>query len=379
MSSILFEKRRANINGAGARLATILVGLCLAAFWLGQPFLQRQIAAEALAIHPWLPSGVFSLTVLVGGLLSIFFIRLGDWRRLSLIAGLVSGAAFLLPGFVAGNAVLWSCLAFAGLFAGFGLSVVVTCLGDTVAPVRNFAGLLLLLGLVSAGLDQVRETLLAGFSFQQGLLGVAAAAFVAIPLSRLLPSSGSKRISLLSDQGSQLSAGLLAALAGGLLLFLGGGLLWYLCEPLASAMALQVSAQSGLVLSLAGPLGAIVAAFLTIRAGYALPFVVAAVILLAALALLQFLPGETGYLVGFSLVAAAMFFAAAYMLGLSAHLDSSGRYAPMLLVAPLAGLVVGHLVAGKFAAGENFLLLWGGTAALWVVGTLLLLWAGKSR
>ena len=379
MSSILFEKKRANINGAGARLATILVGLCLSAFWLGQPFLQRQIAAEALAIHPWLPSGIFSLMVLLGGLLSIFFIRLGDWRRLSLIAGLVSGAAVLLPGFVAGNAVLWSSVALAGLFAGFGLSVVVTCLGDTATPVRSFAGLLLLLGLVSTGLEQIQETLLAGFSFQQGLLGVAAAAFVAIPLSRLMPSSGSKRISLLNDQGNQLSAGLLAALAGSLLLFLGSGLLWYLCEPLASAMALAVSAQSELVLMLAGPVGAMVAAILANRAGYAVPFVVAAVILLAALALLQFLPGETGYLTGFSLVAAAVFFAAAYVLALIAQLDGSGRFAPLLLVAPLAGLMLGHLVAGKFAAGENFLLLWGGTATLWVVGTLLLLWAGKSR
>ncbi|MEZ5530476.1 MAG: hypothetical protein R3E57_11215 [Porticoccaceae bacterium] len=379
MSSILFEKKRANINGIGARLATILVGLCLSFFWQGQPFLQQQLASEALALHPWMPAAVFSAAVLLGSLLSIFFIRLGDWRRLTLIGGLVSGFAFAVPAFVPGATVLLVCLGLAGLFAGFGLSAAITCLGDTANPVGSFGGLLLLQALVAVGLESAEPALQQLGSFRNGLLVVAAVALLAIPFSRLMPSSGSKRVSLLNNSDSGLSAELLTALAGGALLFLAAGVLWYLSGPLADVQQLSIGAALMLVLLLARAAGGLVATLLGNRAGVVPPLVLAAVLVLIGLGLLQFLAGENGYLAAFALIGGAGFLAAAYVMGLIAHLDGSGRFAPLALAVPLFGLMVGHLVAGKLAGGQSPVVLWSAMAALWVVGTLLLLWAAKRR
>ena len=377
MSSILFEKKRANINGFGARLATILVGLCLSFFWQGQPFLQQQLAREAVALHPWLPAGAFSAGVLVAALLSLKFIRLGDWRRLTLIAGLVSGLAFLAAGLVSGVTILLVCLALAGLFAGFGLSAAITCLGDTANPVGSFAGLLLVHGLVAVALRYGQPSLPEAVGFQQGLWALAALAFLAIPLSRLMPSSGTKRFSLLENNEGGLSADLLTALCGTLLLFLVAGVLWYLSGPLAQAMELHIGAAAMLGVLAARPLGALLIGLLGARLGYRVPVALAAILVLAALALLQFVPGETGYLAAFSLLGGAGFFVAPAVLGLGANQDRDGRYAPLLLAVPLLGLMTGHLVAGKLAGGQSPTVLWAGMAILWVVGSLMLVWAGK--
>ena len=377
MSSILFEKKRASVNGIRARLATMLVGLCLSFLWQAQPFLQQQMAREALALHPWLPVGLFSAGVLLGALLSILFIRLGDWRRLALIGGLISSGAFLVAGLVPGATVLLICLGLAGLFAGFGLSAVVTCLGDTASPISSFGWLLTLQGLVAVAMHSASDFMPEGVSFQQGLMVVAGVAFLAIPISRLMPSSGSKRVSLLNNTDSGFSAALLMALAGGTLLFLAAGVLWYLSVPLAVATQLSVGGSLILVLLLVRAIGGLLAALLGARIGYLVPITLAAVLLLSALALLQFISGETSYLVAFGLIGFAGFFVAAYVLGLLAGLDSSGRFAPLMLAMPVAGLLVGHLVAGKLAGGQSPIVLWAVVGLLWVVGTLALIWAGR--
>ncbi len=377
MSSILFEKKRADIDSIRARLATILVGLCLSFLWQVQPFLQQQMAREALALHPWLPTGLFSVGVLLGALLSILFIRLGDWRRLTLIGGLVSGAAFLIAGLVPGVTVLLSCLGLAGLFAGFGLSAVVTCLGDTANPVSSFGWLLMLQGLVAVALHNLLPSIPDSVGFQQGLMAVAGAAFLAIPVSRLMPSRGSKRVSLLSNTDSGLSAVLLLSLAGGTLLFLAAGVLWYLSAPLAVAMQLSVGGPLILALLLVRAAGGLLAALLGARVGYLVPIGLAAVLVLSALGLLHFISGEISYLVAFGLIGFAGFFVAAYAMGLLAGLDSSGRFAPLVLAMPVAGLLVGHLVAGKLAGGQSPSILWIVVGLLWVVGSLALIWAGR--
>ncbi|WP_461482708.1 hypothetical protein [Porticoccus sp.] len=377
MSSILFEKKRADVNGIGARLATMLVGLCLSFLWQVQPLLQQQMAREALSLHPWLPTALFSAGVLLGALLSILFIRLGDWRRLTLIGGLVSGVALLVAGLVPGVTVLLSCLGLAGLFAGFGLSAVVTCLGDTANPVSSFGWLLMSQGLVAVGLQLAPPALSDAVSFQQGLLAVAAVALLAIPLSRLMPSSGSKRVSLLGNSDQAVTAALPVALFAGTLLFLAAGVLWYLSAPLATAMALDVGGTLVLVLLSARAAGGLVAGLLGARAGYPVPVALAMVLVLSALALLQFSAGETGYLAAFSLLGWSGFFVAAYAMGLVAKLDGSGRFAPLLLAMPLAGLMVGHLVAGKLAGGQSPVTLWLVVGTVWVVGSLGLIWAGR--
>ena len=102
-----------------------------------------------------------------------------------------------------------------------------------------------------------------------------------------------------------------------------------------------------------------------------------AVLLLSALGLLQFISGETSYLAAFALIGFAGFFVAAYAMGLLAGLDSSGRFAPLILAMPVAGLLVGHLVAGKLAGGQSPSVLWVVVGLLWVLGSLALIWAGR--
>lgn len=58
MSSILFEKKRVDVNRFGVRLTAILVGLCLSFYWQALPYFQQDIAA-AVSLNRWLLPGLF--------------------------------------------------------------------------------------------------------------------------------------------------------------------------------------------------------------------------------------------------------------------------------------------------------------------------------
>ena len=65
---------------------------------------------------------------------------------------------------------------------------------------------------------------------------------------------------------------------------------------------------------------------------------------------------------------AAGFFVAAYLMGLLAKLDSSGRFSPLILTIPLFA-IVGAMMASEILVGEQFLhwLLWSGMM-FWAFG-----------
>ena len=372
MSSILFEKKRVDVNRFGVRLIAILVGLCLSFYWQALPYFQQDLAA-AVSLHHWLLPGLFSAGALLASGLALFFIRLGDWRRLVLIGGL--GSALALSGAALASGALWLmvCHGLAGLFAGFGLSVVVSCLGDTAKPVSSFAWALLVQALTAAGLTFLVPSFAPGIDPKQVLLALAGLAFLTVLLSRLLPTSGAKRLSLLSSRNSQADKQLLQVAVAGLLIFLGCGLFWSSHQLQFETVqpVLGLGASAIMLLLLARVCGALLSAVLAARLGFLLPVAVAGVLVLVAVFLLQVKTDKTGYLTAYGLLGAAGFFVAAYVMGLLAKLDSSGRFSPLILAIPLLA-IVGAMTVSEILVGEQFLhwLLWSGMV-LWGLGLLL--------
>jgi hypothetical protein len=369
MSSILFEKKRVDVNRFGVRLIAILVGLCLSFYWQALPYFQQDLAAAA-SLNRWLLPGLFSAGALLASGLAIFFIRLGDWRRLVLIGGLGSALALLAASLASGALWLMVCHGLAGLFAGLGLSVVVSCLGDTAKPVSNFAWALFVQALMAAGLTFLVPSFAPGVDPKQVLLALAGLAFLTVLLSRLLPTSGAKRLSLLSSRNSQADQQLLQVVIAGLLIFLGCGLLWssHQLQFESAQPTLGLGASAIMLLLLARIFGALLGAVLAARRGYLLPVGMAGVLVLVAVVLLQVKPDKTGYLTAYGLVGATGFFVAAYLMGLLAKLDSSGRFSPLILTIPLFA-IVGAMMASEILASEQFLqwLPWSGMM-FWALG-----------
>ena len=244
---------------------------------------------------------------------------------------------------------------------------------DTVKPVNSFAWVLLVQTLLAAGLTFLVPSFAPDIDPQQVLLALSGLAFLAVFLSRLLPTSGAKRLSLLGSHNSQIGKQLLQAAMAGLLIFLGCGLFWssHQLQFATAQSALGLGALSTLLLLLARACGALLGTVLAVRWGFLLPLAVAGVLVLVAVVLLQVVPDKTGYLTAFSLLGAAGFFAAAYLMGLLAKLDSSGRFSPLILAIPLLAIVGTMILSEVFADGPYlYLLPWLGIA-LWVPGLLL--------
>lgn len=371
MSSILFEKKRVDVNRSSVRLTAILVGLCLSFYWQALPYFQQDMAAAA-SLNRWLLPGLFSAGAMLASGLAVFFIRLGDWRRLVLIGGLGSAFALLAAALASGALWLMVCHGLAGLFAGLGLSVVVSCLGDTVKPVSSFAWALFVQALMAAGLTFLVPSFAPGADSQQVLLALAGLAFLTVLLSRLLPTSGAKRLSLLSSRNSRADRQLLQVAIAGLLIFLGCGLFWssHQLQFETAQPALGLGASAIMLLLLARVFGALLGAILAARRGFLLPVGMAGVLVLVAVVLLQVKPDKTGYLTAYGLLGAAGFFAAAYLMGLLAKLDSSGQFSPLILTIPLLAIVGAIMVSATLVSEPSLQWLpWAGVV-FWALGLL---------
>ncbi|WP_438958101.1 hypothetical protein [Porticoccus sp.] len=371
MSSILFEKKRVDVNRSSVRLTAILVGLCLSFYWQALPYFQQDMAVAA-SLNRWLLPGLFSAGAMLASGLAVFFIRLGDWRRLVLIGGLGSAFALLAAALASGALWLMVCHGLAGLFAGLGLSVVVSCLGDTVKPVSSFAWALFVQALMAAGLTFLVPSFAPGADSEQVLLALAGLAFLTVLLSRLLPTSGAKRLSLLSSRNSRADRQLLQVAIAGLLIFLGCGLFWssHQLQFETAQPALGLGASAIMLLLLARVFGALLGAILAARRGFLLPVGMAGVLVLVAVVLLQIKPDRIGYLTAYGLLGATGFFAAAYLMGLLAKLDSSGRFSPLILAIPLLAIVGAMMVSAMLVSEQSLPWLpWSGVV-FWALGFL---------
>lgn len=378
MSSILFEKKRIDVNSMQVRLAAILISICTTMYFINMP-LMLGLAINDLSLTQssvWLLGGVFLGGAVLASILSIFFIRIANWPRLIVISGLMSLLAFLLPVFITGLTVLLSSLAVAGFFAGISYAVVIACLGDTANPTRNYALVLTaqtaMVVLSSYFLPQLfmRET-----TFKEVLIVVAGLSFISIFLSRIIPRNG-RRISLKSTITAQSPLIIFIALFALLLIFVGGNVVRNTIEPIASRFDFSVTSGGGMmmILVLSSGLGSLIAALICTRSSYAQPIAIAlgiAVIILV-MGLFGVLP-DRGLILGFCLVGGAWNFASAYGMGLIARLDSGGRYTPLIATVQMIGSVAGITIVGTLAVGGNYVLPYMLTCIAWVLALIIVI------
>jgi predicted MFS family arabinose efflux permease len=373
MSSILFEKKQVDVNSIKVRFVAILISICTMMFFINMP-LMIGLAVKDLSLvqsQIWLLGGLFLGGVALAAALSILFIRIAHWQRLIIISGFMSVLAFLLPVFVSGFTVLLICQALAGFFSGIGYAVAIACLGDTANPTRNYALALTAqtatVAIVSYFLPQL---VMRGTTFNELLMVVAGLSFISILLGTMMPRNG-KRASLKSAMTVQNPIAVFITLFVLLLIFVGGSSVRNSIEPIASRLDFAATEGGGvmIILILASGLGSLIAALMDIRSGYTKPMVIALGIAVTILSMgvFQLWPEQVSLILAFCLVGGAWNFAAAYGMGLTAKLDSSGKYTPLIAAMQIIGSVAGITIVGSLAVGGSHVLPYMLACVVWIL------------
>lgn len=373
MSSILFEKKQVDVNSIKVRFVAILISICTMMYFINMP-LMIGLAVKDLSLvqsQIWLLGGLFLGGVALAAALSILFIRIAHWQRLIIISGFMGGLTFLLPVFISGFTVLLICQALAGFFAGIGYAVAIACLGDAANPTRNYALALTAqtatVAIVSYFLPQL---VVRGTTFNELLMVVAGLSFVSIFLGTMMPRNG-KRASLKSAMTVQNPTAVFITLFVLLLIFVGGSSVRNSIEPIASRLDFAATEGGGvmIILILASGLGSLIAALMDIRSGYTKPMVIALGIAVTILAVgvFQLWPEQVSLILAFCIVGGAWNFAAAYGMGLTAKLDSSGKYTPLIATMQIIGSVAGITIVGSLAVGGSHVLPYMLACIVWVL------------
>jgi predicted MFS family arabinose efflux permease len=383
MSSILFEKKRVDVNSIGVRFAAILISVCTMMYFINMP-LMLGLAVNDLSLvesQVWLLGGLFLGGVALAAALSILFIRIAHWQRLIFISGFMSLLAFLLPVFVSGFTFLLVCQGVAGLFAGLGYAVAMACLGDTTNPTRSYALALTCQTAAVAIVGYLLPQLVArGTTFNEALMAVAGFSFVAILLGTMMPRNG-KSASLKSAMSTQKPGAVYFTLFVLLLVFVGGSTVRNAIEPIASRLDFASTEGGGvmIILVLASGLGSLIAAFMGVRPGYAKPMAIALGLATTVLVLgvFQLWPEQLSLIFAFCLVGGAWNFAAAYGMGLTAKLDSSGKYTPLIATMQVIGNVAGIAVVGSLVVGGSYVLPYMLACIVWILALVLVIQIAK--
>lgn len=379
MSSILFEKKQVDVNSIKVRFVAILISICTMMYFINMP-LMIGLAVKDLSLvqsQIWLLGGLFLGGVALAAALSILFIRIAHWQRLIIISGFMSVLAFLLPIFVSGFTVLLICQALAGFFAGIGYAVAIACLGDTANPTRNYALALTAqtatVAIVSYFLPQLVER---GTTFNELLMVVAGLSFVSILLGTMMPRNG-KRASLKSAMTVQSPTAVLITLFALLLIFVGGSSVRNSIEPIATRLDFASTEGGGvmIILILASGLGSLIAALMDVRSGYTKPMVIALglAVTILAMGVFQLWPEQVSLILAFCLVGGAWSFAAAYGMGLTAKLDSSGKYTPLIATMQIIGNVAGIAIVGSLVVGGSHVLPYMLACAVWIIALVVVI------
>lgn len=373
MSSILFEKKQVDVNSIKVRFVAILISICTMMYFINMP-LMIGLAVKDLSLvqsQIWLLGGVFLGGVALAAALSILFIRIAHWQRLIIISGFMGVLAFLLPVFISGFTVLLICQALAGFFVGIGYAVAIACLGDTANPTRNYALALTAqtatVAIVSYFLPQL---VMRGTTFNELLMVVAGLSFVSILLGTMMPRNG-KRASLKSAMTVQSPVAVFITLFVLLLIFVGGSSVRNSIEPIASRLDFAATEGGGvmIILILASGLGSLIAALMDVRSGYTKPMAIALgmAVTVLAMGVFQLWPEQVSLILAFCLVGGAWNFAAAYGMGLTAKLDSSGKYTPLIATMQIIGSVAGITIVGSLAVGGSHVLPYMLACVVWVL------------
>jgi len=379
MSSILFEKKRVDVNSVKVRFAAILISVCTMMYFINMP-LMLGLAVKDLSLEQsqvWLLGGLFLGGASLAAILSVLFIRIAHWQRLIFISGFMSLLAFLLPIFVSGFTTLLICQALAGFFAGIGYAVAIACLGDAKNPTCNYGlALTAQTAMVALVSYQLPNIVIRGTTFYEVLMVVAGLSAISILLGTMMPRNG-KRASLKSAMTEQNPIAVFVALFILLLVFVGGSSVRNSIEPIASRLDFAATEGGGvmIILVLASGLGSLIAALMDTRSGFTKPMVIALGVAATILVMgvFQLWPEQISLVFAFCLVGGAWNFAAAYGMGLTAKLDSSGKYTPLIGTMQIIGNVAGIAIVGSLVVGGSYVLPYMFAGVAWILALVVVI------
>ncbi len=362
-----------DINSIGARLTAIMVTLSATVYLINIPLILA-LAAKDLGLTQTAPlwlGGVFLGGVALAMSLSTLFIFLVSWRSLICISGIMGLMSFALPTLVSGFTFLLVCQGLAGFFVGTSCAVAITCLGASLNPIRSYALILSLqAGAVALAAYLLPPLNAEKINFNDALISASCVCLVLVILSRMMPT-GLKigRVKFFVDD--ERKALVFFALLAVLLIFFGGNIVRGTIEPIAYGAGPHMA-----LLALASSLGALIAALMDMQSSYTKPAIVA--LGLAVVVLMIGLSGNLPQrlmLVAFCFIGGAWNFAAAYAMGLTAKLDCSHRYAPLIVTMQIIGNVAGLTIIGSLDAGKPYI----ATCFAWALAILIIFLLAKLK
>jgi len=309
-------------------------------------------------------AGVLASVEAVGmslaSILGIFWVKRFNWRLIALIGLGCSIIANLLATGVNEFTAMLFCRGFASLAAGTAFAVSVASLGEQKKPEKAFGGALavqtfLMIIIMGSSAAVIERQGVDGLFYMLALLALA----VALPTA-WLPVRSEKSLDIKVQSSPDSSSGrawIFVALIATALHFAGTVGFWAYLERIGDSAG-HSTATIGTILAWAlgaGMLGGLLAAWLSDRWGFAWPFVISTIILVASVGLMV---GD----INISLMALGAIafdgmwvFANTYQAALVARLDKAGRFIVLVPAAQGAGAMAGPAIAAMFVRSDNYL------------------------
>lgn len=291
----------------------------------------------------------------LASLSALFWLRRTDWRKATLILLFVLATAnWMCIGAGGDYDVLYRIRAVAGLAAGALMAIALAALGDTRDQDRNFGfGVAGQLG-ISGCLLLVSPYFVVRWGADSVFAIFLLACFIAIPLSRWLPSCGtSSETARLTERRSLLP---LWGLAGSAAVFVAQSAVWAFIERMGSAGGLSAE-FIGIALGssvLAGMAGAFAASWLAAGKGRLVPMAMA---MAGEVISLMFLFGSFTPMVYLAVVivySVCWNFWLPYQMAVIADTDISGRFVALITLSQAVGVAVGPALAASYIGERDF-------------------------
>ena len=298
----------------------------------------------------------FTLTSLV----SFFWIRRFNWKRVNLIALAISCLALFISGFFNSYTVLKVCMFVAGGAFSVVYGIGTTALSDTSNPARCF-GLKIsaeaLLGAVLLFL--LPGTLISGYGYMGLMTGMVLAVLILVPVLLWMPRGGS-RVQQNSRKKTHIVWKLRLAIWIGLIavatFMFSATMVWAFVERMANEAGFE-AVLVGYILSLTlifAMLGSLIAAVVGNRFGSAKPFTVFIIIFLVALAWLTDAGSILSFTIGSCLLTLAIGGGVTYAISMVADIDLDGRSVVLTVPALGFGVMFAPVAGGLLAATHGF-------------------------
>jgi predicted MFS family arabinose efflux permease len=310
----------------------------------------------------------FTLT----SLLSFFWIRRFNWKKVNLIALAISCLALFISGFFNNFTLLKICMFVAGGAFSVVYGIGTTALSDTSNPARCFGLKISAEALLGAVLLLLLPgTLIAEYGYMGLITGMVLAVLILVPILLWMPEGGSK-VQQNSRKKVHIAWKLRLAIWMGLLaiatFMFSATMVWAFVERMANEAGFR-PVLVGYVLSLTlmfAMLGSLLAAAIGSRFGSAKPFTIFIIIFLVALAWLSDAASILSFAIGSCLLSLAIGGGVAYAVSMVSDIDLDGRCVVLTVPALGFGVMFAPVIGGMLTAmhGFTFMLLIGGVTVV---------------